>query len=140
PALHQLGFVPALNFLADGISKRNGLEVNVESDSATEVRFPPAVETALYRTVQEALNNVVRHAQASHVTVNVRKVGEAIVCTVEDDGIGFEPSTLGENAHGLGMLGIQGRANSLYGTLQVTSSPGAGTTLRVTIPLVERMS
>ncbi|MGH9436484.1 MAG: ATP-binding protein [Terriglobia bacterium] len=140
PALHQLGFIPALNFLADGISKRNGLDVSVESKPAAETRFPPAIETALYRTVQEALNNIVRHAQASRATINVNADEQLVICTIEDNGIGFDPSTLGEKARGLGMLGIQGRANSLYGTLQVTSSPGAGTTLRIAIPLSEKAS
>jgi signal transduction histidine kinase len=135
PILDQLGLLPALEFLADGFRKRAKLEVVV--DGGSESRLPPLVETALYRTVQEALNNVVRHAHAQHVDIQLWTEKSTVYCTVKDDGVGFEPAmaAAGAGGHGLGLLGIRERLSSLHGTLNCKSAPNHGAELSITIPL-----
>lgn len=132
--LDQLGVVPAMRFLGDGVSKRSGLAVVVEG--STEGRLAHAIETALYRVVQEALNNVVKHARATRVDVQVWVEEGMVYCTVGDDGIGFElPGTREYTSTGLGLIGIQERVGSLQGSVKFISAPGQGTELRVSIPL-----
>lgn len=135
PILDQLGLLPALEFLADGYRKRSGLEVSVQG-TLKKKRLSPEVETAFYRVVQEALNNVTRHAQAHRVGVRVWREGSCVHCAVADDGIGFDQkATLAKTgAKGLGIIGIQERVGTLHGTLDIRSAPGAGTALHISIP------
>lgn len=135
PILDQLGLIPALNFLVEGVCKRTPLEVNIRQDSEQTARYPSAVETVLYRTVQEALNNIVRHAQATRVSIGIRASDQFASCTIKDDGIGFDLTTLGSG--GLGLAGMQERINMLSGTLRIDSAPNAGTTLHIVLPLKE---
>src|SRR5439155_1515163 len=86
--LDDLGLVPALQFLAEGVAKRTGLSVEVRG--STHGRLPPAVETALYRIAQEALTNAVRHAHPAHVKIQVQREARAVRCSVADDGVGFD--------------------------------------------------
>lgn len=96
-------------------------------------RLTSAVETTLYRIVQEALTNVAKHAQASHLDVLMKRRNDRVVIVVEDDGVGFDfAATLQQ--HHLGLLGMQERAEMLGGCMTVESSPGAGTTLYVEVP------
>jgi signal transduction histidine kinase len=133
--LDDLGLAPALEFLADGMSKRSGLAISVEG--STGGRLPSAVETTLYRNVQEALNNVTRHAGAKHVTVILTREPRAVHCTIQDDGVGFNVAeviaTRGER--GLGHVGMRERLDAVQGTLLITSTPGQGTELVMSIPL-----
>jgi len=132
--LDQLGLMPALNFLADGVKIRNGLEVAITG--STDGRLHPSIETVLYRTVQEALSNVTRHSHANQARVNVMIKSNIIYCTIKDDGIGFEVShDKKASFQGLGLIGIQERVTALQGSLNVSSAPGSGTTLQVSIPL-----
>jgi signal transduction histidine kinase len=133
--LDDLGLCPALSFLAEGVSKRTGLEITVEG--STKGRLPVAVETALYRVVQEALTNVMRHAHAGRVKVGIRPEGKMLRCQVEDDGIGFDPSALSAAGNGLGLRGIEERLKALGGSLEIRSSPSHGTALRIEVPLKE---
>jgi signal transduction histidine kinase len=137
PILDQLGLMPALQFLADGFRKRTGLQVTIENVVVHEGRLPQLIETALYRAVQEALNNVTRHARAHNVRIRVWTEDRRVYCTVIDDGVGFSPSPVDMDAvpHGLGLLGIQERIASLHGSFKVNSAPGAGTELRIGIPI-----
>ncbi len=139
PILDQLGLVPALNFLVEGVCKRTPLEVNIRHDPENTDRYPLAVETVLYRSVQEALNNIVRHSQAAHVSIGIQASDQFVSCTIEDDGIGFDLISLGSGPklRGLGLAGMQERINILSGTLRIDSAPNAGTTLRVVLPLKE---
>lgn len=132
--LDQLGLVPALQFLSDGISKRTGLPVVLEG--STEERLPQLIETVLYRVVQEALNNAAKHARATRVDVRVWIEDGMVRCTVRDNGVGFEPPGAHEyTVKGLGLIGIQERVNTVQGSVKFTSAPGRGTELRVSIPL-----
>lgn len=132
--LDQLGLVPALRFLGDGVGKRNGLRVAVEG--STEGRLAQKIETAVYRVVQEALTNVTKHARATRVDVHVWIEDGMVWCTVRDDGIGFEPTAArGDTSSSLGLVGIQERVGILRGSVKFTSAHGQGTELRVSIPL-----
>ena len=100
-------------------------------------RLTTPVETALYRIVQEALNNATRHAQASRATIRLEQNGLLIRCLVSDDGIGFDvPVVLSRKGRqGLGLIGIRERLNAIGGAYRIISAPGQGTTLQVEIPL-----
>lgn len=132
--LDQLGLMPALRFLADGVEKRAGFDIEVSG--SLEGRFSQAIETVLYRTVQEALNNVNRHARAKQVEVQVWAKNGKIHCYVDDDGVGFEiPEERRKIFNGLGLIGIQERVAGLNGELTIESTPGEGTSLQVVIPI-----
>jgi signal transduction histidine kinase len=133
--LDDLGLVPALEFLAEGVSRRGGFRVNV--DGAIQGRLPPAVETALYRVVQEALTNVSRHSRARNVGLELRRQGSEVVCTVRDDGVGFDPQkALSSGGHaGLGLIGIKERLAAVGGSLTLSTVPGQGAALMFAIPL-----
>jgi len=133
--LDDLGLLPALDFLAQGISKRTGVRIDVAG--TTSGRLPSKVETTLYRNVQEALNNVIRHAQAKTVRVILNRDADAVSCTVRDDGVGFEVSAVSETRgeRGLGHVGMRERLDSVRGTLLMTSSPAQGSELVMYIPL-----
>ena len=133
--LDDLGLFPALEFLAKGVSGRMGLPIAVEGSEVG--RFPPPIETALYRIVQEAVSNVCRHAKANRVNIRLQRDAGTIHCSIQDDGIGFDvPSVLAKKGErGIGLIGIRERLNPFKGTLQVKSSPGQGTELCISIPL-----
>lgn len=136
PILDQLGLLPALEFLADGYRKRAGLDVSVTGSSNGRVQ--ETIETTLYRAVQEALNNISRHANARHVDIEVWREGGSLHCSVRDDGKGFSLSrdSSGRSARtGLGLLGIQERLRPLYGSMLMDSVPGKGTLLHIIVPL-----
>jgi signal transduction histidine kinase len=135
--LDDYGLVPALKFLAAGIAKRCRLEISVEG--AERDRVPAAVETALYRIVQEALTNASKHARAKRVRVRVEHGNRAILCSIRDDGVGLDRSALTSRnkQSGLGFLGIRHRLEPLGGMLQIESERGHGTHIRVSIPLEE---
>jgi signal transduction histidine kinase len=133
--LDELGLVESLRFLADGVSARNGLRVEVEDH--LHIRLGSTVETCLYRIVQEALTNVARHARAKHARVDLAEDDGSVLCCVWDDGIGFEPAAAhaAGGERGLGLFGIRERVEALGGSLRIASVPGRGTELRVVFPL-----
>lgn len=133
--LDDLGLVPAIRSLAEGVSKRRRLEVEVAS--SFEGRLPPAIEMGLYRVVQEALANVTRHSRAKNVKIRVQRNRARVRCVVQDDGVGFDvDSVLSRNGKkGLGLIGIQERLNVLKGTFRVDSELGRGSKLSITVPL-----
>lgn len=133
--LDDLGLVPALESLAQGISKWTGFHIAV--DGSTRERLPAMIETCVYRIVQEALTNVTKHAQATHVAIRIEREARMIRCIIRDDGVGFDVASVlarrGQRA--LGLIGMQERVNALGGTLQITSAPGQGTELLITTQL-----
>ncbi|HEY7724750.1 MAG TPA: ATP-binding protein [Anaeromyxobacteraceae bacterium] len=132
--LDDLGLEPALRLLASGVSGRSRMAVTVRSSLAERPR--PNVETALYRIVQEALANAVRHAQARRVEIRLSRAARGLQCLIRDDGVGFDARAVlsGKLRHGLGLVGIRERLDALGGTLQVRSRPGRGTQLVARIP------
>jgi signal transduction histidine kinase len=125
-ALDDFGLVAAVERLARTISDATGIAVDVESRLGPE-RLPEEVETTLYRIVQEALTNVVKHAQARNVTVLLVRRDGTMTAMIEDDGRGFDPDELCDD--GLGFLGMRERVALLDGHLTIESSPDVGTTL-----------
>ena len=133
--LDDLGLLPALQGLAHRVGERTGLRIHL--DSALQGRLAPAVETAIYRIMQEGLTNIAKHAAATHVTLQVWHEGGTVHSLLRDDGAGFVVAqVVGRTGpRGLGLLGIQERLEALGGTLQITSVPGQGTTLQITLPV-----
>ena len=129
-ALDDFGLVPALERLRDTFAEQTGMRVDLES--RIRERLPTDVETALYRIVQEALTNVVKHAQATAVSIVLAPKDRAVTALIEDDGRGFTPDGSGE---GLGLLGMGERLALLGGRLKIESSHGAGTTIVAEVPL-----
>jgi signal transduction histidine kinase len=135
PLLEDLGLVPALQFLADAVSKRKGLPVVVEA--SVQGDLPPIVETTLYRIVQEALTNITKHANATRAWVCVRLRPDKIACSVRDNGVGFDANALGagKRPRGLGLLEIQERVAALGGIVRLCANTPHGTHLTIKIPL-----
>lgn len=133
--LDHLGLLPGLEFLAQQISRRSGIDIAVEG--LTNGRFSPLLELTLYRAVQEALNNAAKHSGATRVHVRLIEDEGWIQCSVQDNGVGFDASGAGQSSGGrwgLGLAGIRERLEIFSGSLQVFSCPGAGTKLLITIP------
>src|SRR5205823_1124724 len=101
---------------------QTGIVVDVEAALGAE-RLPTDIETALYRIVQESLNNVVKHSRARSVTVVVTRRPGAVTAVVEDDGQGFDPESVREDGYGL--VGMRERLALIGGQLRIESSPGA---------------
>jgi signal transduction histidine kinase len=131
-SLDHLGLTAALDQYCQTLAEQHAIQVAFEA-VGIEGRVAPDVETALYRIVQEALNNVVRHAQATRADVLLKQRGDRIVAIVEDNGQGFDPESATGPKH-LGLVGIQERAMALGGSLAIESNPGKGTALFVEIP------
>jgi signal transduction histidine kinase len=130
--LDDLGLTPALNWHARETRKRTGRDVVVSTDEIID-NLPDEHKTCIYRVVQEAVNNAVRHASARTVEVAVRGDRGSVTVTVQDDGAGFDTRF----TRGLGILGMEERVRRLGGTLRITSEPGRGTTVRAVLPVAE---
>ena len=133
PMLEYLGLPPALEILAEGVSKRWGLPVTVNSSLTSEV--PATVGITVYRITQEALTNVAKHAEASRAEVDLRQVADTLVCSVRDDGIGISKDYAGRGHPGLGLVEIHERVTALGGILRLGSNHNRGTDLTIEIPL-----
>lgn len=130
-ALDHLGLVAALRQHAERFSDQSGLTVQFETLGKIE-RLPGEVETAVYRIVQEALTNVVRHARATRVDILIERRGTTLVVVVEDNGIGFDPEH--QQMSHLGMVGMRERADMLGGRITFESAPGKGTSMLLEVP------
>lgn len=134
PALEEMGIVTAIRSLARSVLETHGLEVEIDAPFP-DPRLRPEAELALYRIVQEALSNVVRHAEASRARVSFVLDDAAVVALVEDDGCGFDPGNGREQGGGgLGLLGMGERARHVGGRVDIESAHGRGTRVRVEIP------
>jgi signal transduction histidine kinase len=130
--LDDLGLGPALNWHARETSKRTGLNVVVSADDAID-SLPEEHRTCIYRLVQEAVNNAVRHANARTVEVSVQKEIHKVNVIVQDDGAGFDTRFM----RGLGLLGMEERVRRLGGRLKISSEPGRGTLVQAVLPVSE---
>jgi PAS domain S-box-containing protein len=134
--LDDLGLIPALQRYAEELGSARALVVKINGDPGE--RFPRAVETTLYRIIQEALTNVASHAQARQAHVAIHRQTGTVQALVQDDGSGFDfDAALHATARRqpLGLIGMQERASLLGGSVVIDSRPGAGTTITVTLPL-----
>ena len=134
-ALDELGLSRALSGYLDAWAERSGINVDFVSAGIDEPRLPSALETTLYRVVQEAMNNIYKHAAAKGVSVSIERRGDSVVGIVEDDGSGFESDLQNRDPARLGIAGMNERAATVGGTLTIESSAGGGTTVRIQIPV-----
>ena len=136
PILQAEGLPAALLARLATVERRSGIRTRVEVEDFG--RLPAAVENGLYRIAQEALNNVLKHAQAREVTLVLRRENDRVYLEVVDDGIGFEPDLLSPTSSvhgGLGLHSMTERASQMGGEIQVHSEPGKGTRICVEVPL-----
>ena len=135
--LDDLGLLSALRWYAENRLGALGGKVRVEV-TGEERKLPPEVEIALFRVVQEAINNIVRHAEAQNIVLGVEFKDSTIVIEVEDDGKGFDVpavSLRADRVQGLGLLGMKERVALLGGNVDIESRPGRGTHLTIVVPL-----
>ena len=133
--LDDLGLNAAIEWLARESARRMGIEVTVRQDE-TDPPVDSRTATTLYRTVQEALTNVARHARATDVSIEIHRRGDELVVSVQDNGIGFPPSAVGK-AGSFGLLGLRERAYMVGGRLEIDNPPGCGARVTVRIPLCD---
>jgi len=134
-ALDELGLPAAIEALAERSSATGGLEIKGEvtlTDPEGDGQLGPELENTIYRLMQEALTNVVKHARAEHAEINVAADSEVVTIEVRDDGAGFDPEA---QSAGFGLLGMRERLELVGGKVEIESAPGQGTTLRAEVPI-----
>lgn len=139
-ALDEIGLGPALHSLTERLQAISGLDIELRVDLDYEERraasrHAPELESTVYRLVQEALNNVIKHGGAEHATVEVSEASGCVIAKVSDDGRGFDPLL---STEGFGLLGMRERVALVGGGLDVASSPGGGTVITARLPVGER--
>jgi len=132
PSLEDAGVVAALQAHIRNLFESQTIETSFDAGAVDQLLTEDG-KLVLYRVVQEALSNVVRHSGAATVNIAVHAEGSEVVAVVEDDGEGFDDRRVGKGA-GLGLLGMKERAASVRGSVQVESAPGGGTRVRLSIP------
>jgi signal transduction histidine kinase len=135
--LDDLGLLPALVWLIERYTAQTGIKVQFEH-SGIDRRFPPEIETAAFRLVQEALTNVARHAAVEQVTVRAWAQESTLGVQVADEGKGFSPDEALGRADSSGLIGMRERAAALGGTLTIDSEPGRGVRLTAELPIVTK--
>ena len=135
--LDDLGLAAALEWLTDGASEWSGVRVSFSLRHLDEdERFPPDSEQVLFRVTQEAINNTVKHANASRLKVSLSRESGYLALEVQDDGVGFSPAV--DTNGGFGLPGMRERVRHLKGTLEINSAPGLGTTVVARLPIDAR--
>ena len=136
--LDDFGLVPAIRSYAESHLRPLGTKVVIAATNVPE-SLPPAVDTAVFRIVQEAIRNVAKHARARQAGISIRVSNDMLLGEVTDDGQGFQQTprkaTVDPQGAGLGLQGMEERAALLGGTLSVLSRVGQGTTVSFSIPL-----
>ena len=131
-ALDQIGLLPALEALVNRVSATSGIHIDYTAKLATEApRLDPEVERTLYRVIQESLTNVIKHADAGTVRLDLTEADGSLALSVRDDGSGFDTTHVGA---GFGLLGMQDRVGLVGGRFSVESVSGGGTTVRAELP------
>jgi len=136
--LDDLGLSAALRWYVDRYTQRTGIRAEVINGFEDDSRLPRELETACFRIAQEALTNVVRHAQAGHVSVELERSRERVLLTIIDDGVGFDVAELLSSAPAvatLGLVGMEERAQALSGKIEIESALQEGTRIRASFPL-----
>jgi signal transduction histidine kinase len=134
--LDDFGLVPGLLWLIERFVEQTGVRVDFKQLGLEGRRFGPAIETAAYRIVQEALTNVARHAGVQEATVRVWARSHVLEVAVEDQGKGFDPSSM-PSSSSVGLAGMRERAIILNGSLTIETSAGGGTRIAAELPLSE---
>ena len=133
--LSDLGLVPALRYLFDGLAQRSHLQISI--DAVPDQRLPGRVETTLYHVAKEALHNVIKHARATAVWVSFERKAGSVRCHIRDNGMGFDPASIAarRGEQGFGLIGMRERLSVVGGELQINSTNGRGTELVISIPV-----
>ncbi len=132
PILEGQGLAKALQIRLSAVESRAGLQTEMRVDG--DQRLPLTVEEDMYRIALEVLNNVVKHARAQHVTVSLHSDDRRVHLEITDDGTGYDLAVARGNG-GMGLRGMDERAQRIGGTLEIISAPGEGTTVKVEVPL-----
>ena len=140
--LDHLGLIPTLeSYIEDFVKRREGLRIDFKAVGVKK-RPDPEIEIVVYRFLQEALNNIAKHAQANHVSVLLTYSHPKLIFTIKDDGVGFEQREgmlpYGAKKQGIGLLGMRERVASVEGKIDIRSSPGKGTVVRAELPVSRR--
>jgi signal transduction histidine kinase len=130
--LDDLGLEPALHWQVKQFSRRCGIPVTLNIEGNLD-NLPEALRLCLYRAIQEAMTNSVKHAEASHVSVAVKQEETRVTASVQDDGKGFDVDV---KSSGLGLLGMTERVRALHGRMSVLSTPGSGTRIHLELPAI----
>jgi signal transduction histidine kinase len=131
--LQELGMISAIRKEAKDLTKAAGVRAHVEIPE-NFARLDPVIETAIYRVVQESLHNVAKHAQAQNVEIHLERKGETLKLRIEDDGVGIR-AVANPARPTFGLAGMQERVSTLGGQMKVTSRPGEGTRISITVPI-----
>jgi two-component system, NarL family, sensor histidine kinase UhpB len=135
--LEDLGLQSSLKYLLEGVGKHLTIKTYLELEDLNRL-FPSEAQIIIYRIFQECLNNIAKYAGACQVSVGMRREGDAVSFSLEDDGVGFDVDQVmgrAANERGLGLAAINERARMLGGSCQISSRPGAGTKVVCTIPV-----
>jgi signal transduction histidine kinase len=138
PALDELGLPQALEWYTQNLSREVGLPVELKVRGLNRRRPAPVIETELFRIAQEALSNIIKHAQATAATIKLEFSESQIVLLVKDNGKGFDTNVIfspSGTTQNLGMLGMTERAEICGGSLEIKSAPWRGTAIKVEIPI-----
>jgi signal transduction histidine kinase len=133
--LTDLGLVPALRYLFEGLAQRSKLQILVEEVPGQ--RLPRRVEATLYHVAKEALHNVVKHAEATTAWIRFKRKADSISCHIRDNGSGFDTASIAtrQGEKGFGLIGMRERLNVVGGSIQINSTKGFGTELVISIPV-----
>jgi signal transduction histidine kinase len=137
PVLEREGLVGALQRRLDAVEGRAGVETRLLIKGSPEL--PVSVEEGLYRIAQEALNNALKHAAATLVTVRLKASAEAVDLEIMDNGVGFDSNALRDRA-GMGLANMQERAERLGGSFALYTAPDRGTTIKIHLTLAENLA
>jgi signal transduction histidine kinase len=133
PNVLDLGLNAAVDWQVADFARRTGIECELVEDE-TEHHLDDSCATALFRILQESLNNVARHARASKVRIDLHQHADMLTMTIRDNGVGMQPGSRNRNGS-FGLVGIEERVNILGGSFSISSGPDTGTTIVVTIPM-----
>jgi signal transduction histidine kinase len=134
--LDELGLIPTLRWYAQNFSKRLGIDSQFQAIGFEE-KLPSQIETAFYRIVQEALNNISKHAEASQVEISLEQKDSTIYASIIDNGRGFDLDKVlhpESPERGFGIIGMQERISFLGGKIDIQSRPGFGTRIHIEVP------
>lgn len=133
--LDDLGLVPTVKKIADNLKERTGLHTSVKLSGLQGQALDSRIEVSLFRIIQESLNNVEKHAEATEVQVLMDFQHDCVTAMVKDNGKGFDQAKNSQEAESFGLLGMRERVSLLQGDLEIRSEIGVGTKIMVKIPL-----
>jgi two-component system sensor histidine kinase UhpB len=133
PSLGDIGLKNALRELINNLNSSEKMKINLKTERVNKVHLTENKKLMAYRIVQEQLNNILKHAQATNVEVELNVIENFLYITISDNGIGFDPAT---KTNGIGLRNIASRVDVYKGSIKIKSAPGQGCKLNVIIPLI----